>query len=79
MPKRRQRFIDWFYNKQTLKKLLEYKISPGEADRPFDGVYAFYKAAYEYCIKWLPLDNDLLKRCRFIDFSRRSEFSFDDV
>ena len=76
MPKRRRRFIYWFYNKT---KLLEDEISPREGDRFFDGVHAFYKAAYEYCTKWLPLDNDLLKSCRFIDFSRRSEFSFDDV
>ena len=55
------------------------EISPRKADRFFDGVRAFYNAAYEYCTKWLPLDNDLLKNYRFIDFSRRSEFSFDDV
>ena len=68
-----------FVTKQTLKKLLEDEISLREVDRFFDGVHAFYKAAYEYRTKWLPLDNDLLKSCRFIDFSRRSEFSFDDV
>ena len=48
-----------FITKQTLKKLLEDEISPREADRFFDGVSAFNKAAYEYCTKWLPLDNDL--------------------
>ena len=48
-------------------------------DRFFDSVREFCKAAYEYYTKWLPLDNDLLKSYRFIDFSRRSEFSFDDV
>ena len=68
-----------FITKQTLKKLLEEEISPREAVRFFDGVLAFYKATYEYCTKWLPLDNDILKSCRFIDFSRKSEFSFDDV
>ena len=48
-------------------------------DRFFDSVREFCKAAYEHYTKWLPLDNDLLKSCRFIDFSRRSELSFDDV
>ena len=67
-----------FRTKQTLKKLLKDEISAREADRFFDGV-AFYKAAYEYCTKLLPLDNNLLKISRFIDFSRRSEFSFDEV
>ena len=38
-----------FITKQTLKKLLEDKISPREADRFFGSVCAFYKAAYEYC------------------------------
>ena len=71
-------FID-FITKQTLKKLLEDEISPREAERSFDGFCAFYKAAYDYCTKWLHLDNNLLKSCRFIGFSRRSEFSFDDV
>ena len=28
---------------------------------------------------FIPLDNDLLRSCTFIDFVRRSEFSFDDV
>ena len=79
MPKRWQRFIYRSHNKKTLKKLLEDEISPREPDRFFNGVRTFYKAAYEHCAKWLPLDNDLLKSCRFIDFSRRSEFSFDDV
>ena len=67
-----------FITKQTLKKLLEYEISPNETDRFFDGIRAFYNATYEYCTKWLPLDNDLSKSCRFIDFSRRLEFSFHD-
>ena len=56
-----------FITKQTLKKLLENKIYPREADCFFYGVCAFYKATYEYCTKWLPLNNDLLKSCRFID------------
>ena len=68
-----------FITKQTLKKLLQEKISPRKADRSFDGIRAFYKVAYEYCTKWLSLNNNLLKNCKFVDFSRRSEFSFDDV
>ena len=68
-----------FITKQTSKKLLQDKKSPRKADRFFDGIRAFYKAEYEYCTKRLPLDNNLLKNCRFVDFCRRSEFSFDDV
>ena len=68
MPKRQQLFIG-FITKETLQKLLEDEISPREADRFFHGVCAFYKAAYEYFTKWLPLDNNLLKSCGFIDFS----------
>ena len=59
-----------FITKQTLKKLLEDEISPREADTFFDGVHAFCRAAYECYTKWLPLDNDLLKSCIFIDFSK---------
>ena len=58
-----------FITKQTLKKLLKDEISPREADRFFDGVCAL--VAYEYCTKVLPLNNNLLKICRFIE--RRSE------
>ena len=68
-----------FITKQTLKKLLENKISPRKADRFFDGVRGFYQAVYEYCTKWLPPENNFLKNCRYVDFSRKLEFSFDDV
>ena len=59
-----------FITKQTLKKLLEDEISPREADTFLDGVRAFYRATYECYTKWLPLDNDILKSCIFIDFSK---------
>ena len=57
-------------------------INSGEGERKidsfFDGVREFYFNTYKYC-KWLPLDDDFLKHCKFVDFESRSEESFDDV
>ena len=59
------------------------QINSGEKERKidsfFDGVSEFYSTAYKYCKKWLPLDDDFPKHCKFIDFESRSEVSFDDV
>ena len=58
-------------------------IKSGEEKRKidsfFDGVREFYFNTYKYCKKWLPLDDDFLKHCKFVDFESRSEESFDEV
>ena len=48
-------------------------ISDSQVDKFYDSVRAFYERAYEYCIQWLPLDDDFLKYCGFVDFFRRIE------
>ena len=38
-----------------------------------------YETAFAYCLKSLPLNNALLKHCRFINFNDRLKFTFDNV
>ena len=67
----------------TTKNKLNDQINSGEKERKvdsfFDGVCEFYSMAYKYCKKCLPLDDDFLKHCEFIDFESRSEVSLDGV
>ena len=66
----------------TTKSKLNDHIKSGEEERKidsFDGVCEFYSTAYKYCTKWLPLDDDFLKNCKFVDFDSLSEVSFDHV
>ena len=62
--------------KTLLAKLLDDgDILENSSDCFYDGVRAFYKTVYEYCVKWLSADD--YKNCRFLDFSKRSTISFD--
>ena len=48
--------------KRTLRQLFENgDISKKALDKFFDGARAFFSKAYEYCVKWLPLEDPLLK------------------
>ena len=66
--------------KQKLKQLLhDGNIEERESDRFFEAVRAFYETAYNYCQRWLPLNDDLLKNCQFINFEERLKCNFDNV
>ena len=66
----------------TTRNKFNDQINSGEKKRKidffFDGAREFYSTAYKYCKKWLPLDDDFRKYCKFVDFKSRSEVSFDD-
>ena len=61
------------------RSLNEGDISHGDVHRFYDAVQEFYETAYTYCVKWLPLDDELYKDSRFIEFSKRAEFSFNNI
>ena len=61
------------------RSLNEGDISQGDVDKFHDAVREFYETAYTYCVKWLPLDDELYKDSRFIEFSKRAEFSFNNI
>ena len=66
--------------KPKLRRVLdEGDISQYDVDKFYDAVREFYETAYSYCVKWLPLDEPLYKGSRFIEFSNRSKFSFEDL
>ena len=57
----------------------EGDINQGDVDKFHDAVREFYETAYTYCLKWLPLDDELYKDGRFIEFLKQAEFSFDNI
>ena len=66
--------------KQKLKQLLRDRdIEERESDCFFEAVRAFYETAYNCCQRWLPLNDDLLKNCQFINFEERLKCNFDEV
>lgn len=44
-----------------------------------DAARGFYEMAYDYCRKWLPLNNPFLKQCQFVNFNERLKHSIEDV
>ena len=64
--------------KTLLAKLLDNgDILEKSSDCFYDSVRAFYETVYEYCVKWLPVDDTLYKNCGFLDFFKRNTISFD--
>ena len=68
-----------FMTRQKLNQLLKEDIDDRIADKFFDAVRGFYETAYNYCRKWLPLNDPFLKHCQFINFDERIKHSFVDV
>ncbi|CAB4033388.1 Hypothetical predicted protein [Paramuricea clavata] len=57
----------------------EGDINLPSIDTFYDGVREFYSTAFEYCTKWLLLNNTLLKNGVFVDFKKRNQCSMDNV
>ena len=41
-------------------------------DKFFDVTRAFFAVAYNYYLQWLPIDDEFLKACIFVDFGKRN-------
>ena len=65
--------------KSKLRKWIEEDIGNIQVDFFYNSMREFYKTAYMYCVKWLPLDNVLYKNCTFLDFSKKSSAGFHQV
>ena len=50
-----------------------------KVDKFFDATRAFFAMAYNYCVQWLPLDDEFLKACIFVDFGKRNDVTFQDI
>ena len=53
--------------------LIEHLLEGGSASQQevdvfYVAVRAFYGRSYEYCVKWLRLDDDVLSHCVFVGF-----------
>ena len=68
-----------FVGEVCFVSLADGDIDNYQIDKCFDSVRQFYETAFDYCRKWLPLNNTLVKRCRFINFKDRLKYTFDDV
>ena len=66
--------------KRKVKQLLENgDISQEAFDKFFDGARSFFSKAYQYCAKWLLLEDSLLQNCKFVNLDPRSISSLDSV
>ena len=60
-----------FTTRKKLKNLLQEDIDERTSDNFLDAARSFYKTAYNYCGKWLPLNDPFLKHCQFVNFNER--------
>ena len=66
--------------KTNLNKLMEEgDISPAQQTTFHKSVRAFYIHALEYAIRNLPLNDDLLKNAKFVNFGRRDCANLSEV
>ena len=61
------------------KCLDEGDIGPEDEKRFYRSVRAFYIQAFEYALKHLPIDDDLLKNSSFLDFKLRENSTISQV
>ena len=48
-------------------------------DKFLNAAQSFYKTAYNYFRKWLPLNDQFLKHCQFVNFNERLKHGIEDV
>ena len=67
-------------NKRKVKQLLENgDISQEAFDKFFDVARAFFSEAYQYCVKWLPLEDSFFQNSKLVHSDIRSTSLFDSV
>ena len=63
-----------------LKRLFDNgDIAQNDVDCFFNGVCDFFVKAFNYCVKWLPLDGSFIKNSVFVDFEKRNDINFDSI
>ena len=69
-----------FVTKSTLRKLYnEGDVTQQAIDKFYDAVRCYYTEAFNYCIQWLPLNDEIINNTDFIDFNFRASCNFDQV
>ena len=58
------------------KQLLDECVGDAASHCFCNSLRAFYKTAYQYCEKWLSLDDPMYVNSKFIKFSRRNMLTF---
>ena len=54
-------------------------IAQNNVDCFFNGVRDFFVKAFNYCVKWFPLDDSFIKYSVFVDFEKRNDINFDSI
>ena len=54
-------------------------LAPSQSKRFYESVRAFYVHAFEYALKNLPLNDELLKNANFVNFTLRTDSAFAQV
>ena len=64
----------------TVMKLFKKgDVEPRKADKFFYATRTFFSVAYNYCVQWLPIEDEFLKPCIFIDFGKRNNVTFRNI
>ena len=59
--------------------MLQEDIDERTLDKFLNAAQSFYKTAYNYFRKWLPLNDQFLKHCQFVNFNERLKHGIEDV
>ena len=60
--------------------MLQGDIDERTSDKFLDAAQTFYEPVYNYCTKWLPLNDPFfLKHCQFVNFDKRLKHGIEDV
>ena len=62
-----------------LEQLLDEYVGDDASHCFYNSLRAFYKTAYQYCVKWLSPDDPMYVNSKFIKFSRRNMLIFVEV
>lgn len=57
----------------------EGDIAPSEERKFIDGVRQYYEAATKYVLDKFPLNDDILKHAKFVEFETRDHANFTDA
>ena len=64
----------------TLRRCIEMgDLAPSQSKKFYDSVRAFYVSAFEYALKNLPLNDQLLKNANFVNFTSRTDSAFTQI
>ena len=66
--------------RNILKRLFDNgDVAQNDVDCFSNAVHDFFVKAFNYRVKWLPLDDSFIKNSVFVDFEKRNDINFDSI